>query len=67
MTVQAVVIGVAEGPARIEPMKFGGEVWIQIGQLSLYLKAPDIERLAIALEQAQEVLRDDTSTTKGKE
>jgi hypothetical protein len=50
MTVQAVVVGIAEGPANIEAMRLDpAEVRICLGQLSLYVCEADIERLSIAL------------------
>jgi hypothetical protein len=67
MSVQAVVIGIAEGPAQIEPMRYDSEVWIRLGELSLYVREADIERLSTALDQAREVLKVDTSHPKGKE
>jgi hypothetical protein len=67
MTVQAVVIGIAEGPAQIEAMRFVPEVRICLGQLSLYLGESEIERLSTALNQAREVLKGNASHSKGKE
>jgi hypothetical protein len=68
MTVQAVVIGIAEGPAHIELMALvPSEVRVSLGQLSLYLGESDIERLSTALDQAREVLTVSTSTSKHKE
>ncbi|WP_127501201.1 hypothetical protein [Actinoplanes solisilvae] len=67
MTVQAVVIGISESPAEIEPMRHDSEVWIRLGHLSLYVRAADIERLSTALDQAREVLKASASKSEDKE
>ena len=68
MTVHAVVIGTGDGPIEVEAMRYApGEVRIGVAQLTLYVRAGDIDRLSAALVQAREVLMVSTSTSKDKE